>query len=127
LGERARGLSASTIGRLKAQWREEYEAFRTAPLDRDRWVYIWVDGIHFGIRADNAPLCALVVIGVDERGNKRLLAIEEGYRESTQSWREVLLHLKARGLAILPELAVGDGAMGFWAALPSSAVDNASH
>lgn len=117
LGERARGLSASTIGRLKAQWRDEYEAFRTAPLDRDRWVYIWVDGIHFGIRADNAPLCALVVIGVDERGNKRLLAIEEGYRESTQSWREVLLHLKARGLAVPPELAVGDGAMGFWAAL----------
>ncbi|WP_240127163.1 IS256 family transposase [Thermomonas alba] len=117
LGERAKGLSAATIGRLKATWRDEYAAFRSAPLDRDRWVYLWVDGIHFGIRADNAPLCALVVIGVDERGNKHLLAIEEGYRESTQSWREVLLHLKARGLAVPPELAVGDGAMGFWAAL----------
>jgi transposase-like protein len=117
LGEQAKGLSASTIGRLKAQWAEEYARFRESRLDQDRWIYLWADGIHFGIRADNAPLCALVVIGVDAHGRKRLLAIEEGYRESTQSWREVLLHLKNRGLEVPPKLAVGDGAMGFWAAL----------
>lgn len=117
LGDRAKGLTASTIGRLKAQWSDEYAKFRDSRLDADRWMYLWVDGIHFGIRADNAPLCALVVIGVDMHGRKRLLAIEEGYRESTQSWREVLLHLKHRGLQTPPQLAVGDGAMGFWAAL----------
>ncbi|MHB8742106.1 MAG: IS256 family transposase [Sulfuricaulis sp.] len=117
LGEKAKGLSASTIGRLKMQWADELKVFRHSSLAQDRWVYLWADGIHFGIRADNAPLCALVVIGVNERGHKRLLAIEEGYRESTQSWREVLLHLKGRGLEVPAELAVGDGAMGFWAAL----------
>lgn len=117
LGDKAKGLSASTIGRLKAEWADELKAFRSSSLAKDRWVYLWADGIHFGIRADNAPLCALVVIGVNERGQKKLLAIEEGYRESTQSWREVLLHLKGRGLEMPPELAVGDGAMGFWAAL----------
>lgn len=117
LGDRAKGLSASTISRLKADWADELKTFRSSSLAKDRWVYLWADGIHFGIRADNAPLCALVVMGANERGQKKLLAIEEGYRESTQSWREVLLHLKARGLQVPPELAVGDGAMGFWAAL----------
>lgn len=117
LGDKAKGLSASTIGRLKTTWAEELKTFRGSSLAQDRWVYLWADGIHFGIRADNAPLCALVVIGVNARGQKQLLAIEEGYRESTQSWREVLLHLKGRGLQVPPELAVGDGAMGFWGAL----------
>lgn len=117
LGDKARGLSASTIGRLKAGWADELKTFRSSSLAKDRWVYLWADGIHFGIRAENAPLCALVVIGVNERGQKKLLAIEEGYRESTQSWREVLLHLKGRGLEMPPQLAVGDGALGFWAAL----------
>jgi transposase-like protein len=117
LGDKAKGLSASAICRLKAEWADELKTFRSSSLAKDRWVYLWVDGIHFGIRADNAPLCALVVIGVNERGQKKLLAIEEGFRESTQSWREVLLHLKGRGLEVPPELAVGDGAMGFWAAL----------
>jgi transposase-like protein len=117
LGDKAKGLSASTIGRLKAGWAEELKAFRSSSLAKDRWVYLWADGIHFGIRAENAPLCALVVIGVNERGQKKLLAIEEGYRESTQSWREGLLHLKGRGLEIPPQLAIGDGALGFWAAL----------
>lgn len=117
LGDKAKGLSASTVCRLKAEWAEELKTFRSSSLAKDRWVYLWADGIHFGIRADNAPLCALVVIGVNERGQKKLLAIEEGYRESTQSWREVLLHLKGRGLQVPPKLAVGDGAMGFWAAL----------
>ena len=82
----------------------------------DRLLYIWVDGILSGVRAEDAKLCALTVIGVDELGNKQLLAIEDGHRESTQSWREVLLKLKARGLNT-PELAIGDGALGFWAAV----------
>lgn len=103
LGEQAKGLSASTIGRLKAEWTQELKAFRSSSLAKDRWVYLWADGIHFGIRAEHAPLCALVVIGVNARGQKKLLAIEEGYRESTQSWREVLLHLKGRGLQVPPE------------------------
>ncbi|MGH8110752.1 MAG: IS256 family transposase [Rhodanobacteraceae bacterium] len=117
LGEQAKGLSANTIGRLKTQWAKELETFRSRSLAKDRWVYLWADGIYFGIRAEHAPLCALVVIGVNERGEKKLLAIEDGYRESTQSWREVLLHLKGRGLEIPPKLAVGDGALGFWGAL----------
>lgn len=116
VGPDAKGLSASTVSRLKRQWGDEYNAWRKARLDRDRWVYIWADGIYSGLRAEDAKLCALVVIGVNERGQKRFLAIEDGVRESTQSWREVLLDLKARGMNA-PKLAVGDGAMGFWAAL----------
>jgi transposase-like protein len=117
LGERAKGLSPNTIGRLKAQWAGELEAFRQSSLKQDRWVYLWANGVYFGIRAEHAPLCALVVIGVNERGEKKLLAIEDGYREPVQSWHEVLLHLKARGLEVPPRLAVGDGALGFWGAL----------
>jgi transposase-like protein len=116
LGPQAKGLSASTVSRLKQAWREEYETWRRRRLDRDRWVYIWVDGIYSGLRAEQQRLCALVVVGVNERGEKHFLAIEDGIRESTQSWREVLLDLKSRGMKA-PELAVGDGAMGFWAAL----------
>jgi transposase-like protein len=91
-------------------------AWRDEPLDKDRWVYVWADGVYSGLRAEQTKLCALVVIGVNERGQKRFLAIEDGVRESTQSWREVLLKLKSRGMNI-PEVAIGDGAMGFWAAL----------
>jgi transposase-like protein len=80
-------------------------------------VYVWADGIYSGLRAEDERLCALVVIGVNERGEKHFLAIEDGVRESKQSWRELLLDLKQRGLAIAPKLAVGDGALGFWAAL----------
>lgn len=116
VGPEAKGLSASTVSRLKAQWKTEYEAWRTRRLDKDRWVYLWADGIYSGLRAEDARLCALVVIGVNERGEKHFLAIEDGERESTLSWREVLCGLKARGLNP-PELAIGDGAMGFWAAL----------
>lgn len=116
VGPEAKGLSASTVARLKRTWAEDYAAWRRRRLDRDRWVYLWVDGIYSGLRAEHARLCALVVIGVNERGEKHFLAIEDGVRESTQSWREVLLDLKARGLNT-PKLAVGDGAMGFWAAL----------
>jgi putative transposase len=117
LGPEAAGLSASAVARLKGCWTEEYRLWRRSKLGRDRWVYLWVDGIYSGLRADDQRLCALVVIGVNERGQKKLLAIEDGVRESKQSWREVLLELKARGLTIPPRLAVGDGALGFWAAV----------
>jgi transposase-like protein len=116
VGPEAKGLSASTVSRLKRSWAQEYQAWREAPLDKDRWVYVWADGVYSGLRAEQAKLCALVVIGVNERGEKRFLAIEDGVRESTQSWREVLLKLKSRGMNV-PQLAIGDGAMGFWAAL----------
>ena len=116
VGPEAKGLSASTVSRLKRRWAQEYQAWREAPLDNDRWVYEWADGVYSGLRAEQAKLCALVVIGVNERGEKHFLAIEDGVRESTQSWREVLLKLKSRGMNV-PPLAIGDGAMGFWAAL----------
>ena len=115
LGPQASGLSASTVSRLKQVWGEEYRQWCGRRLDTQRWVYIWVDGIYSGLRADDTKLCALVLIGVNDRGQKQFLAIEDGIRESTQSWREVLLGLKARGMNA-PKLAVGDGAMGFWAA-----------
>ncbi len=116
VGPEAKGLSASTVSRLKRTWSEEYQAWREVPLDRDRWVYVWADGVYSGLKAEQAKLCALVIIGVNERGGKHFLSIEDGVRESTQSWREVLLKLKSRGMNA-PRLAIGDGAMGFWAAL----------
>ena len=116
LGSQAKGLSASTVSRLKQIWAQEYQGWCDGRLDQDRWVYVWADGVYSGLRAEQAKLCALVVLGVNERGEKRFLAMEDGVRESTQSWREVLLKLKSRGMNV-PELAIGDGAMGFWAAL----------
>jgi len=116
VGPDAEGLSASTVSRLKQVWAQEYRTWCEEPLDKDRWVYVWADGVYSGLRAEQTKLCALVVIGVNERGEKHFLAIEDGVRESTQSWREVLLKLKARGMNV-PKLAIGDGAMGFWAAL----------
>ncbi|MCH8177117.1 MAG: IS256 family transposase [Proteobacteria bacterium] len=116
VGTDAQGLSASVISRLKLEWGQQYQQWRDTPLDKDQWVYIWADGIYSGLRAENTKLCALVIIGVNERGEKHFLAIEDGVRESTQSWREVLLNLKSRGMNA-PQLAIGDGAMGFWAAL----------
>ena len=117
VGKEAAGLSAAVVSRLKARWAEEYEVWKKTPLGKDRWVYLWADGIYSGLRAEDTKLCLLVVIGVNERGQKRFLAIEDGVRESTESWRGVLRDLKARGLKIPPKLAVGDGALGFWAAL----------
>ena len=116
VGPEATGLSASTVSRLKQVWAQEYRNWCEDRLDKDRWVYVWADGVYSGLRAEQMKLCALVVIGVNERGEKHFLAIEDGVRESTQSWREVLLKLKSRGMNV-PELATGDGAMGFWAAL----------
>ena len=103
------------ISRLKRSWQDEHARWSKGDLSKERWVYLWVDGIYSSIRGDHERLCALVVIGVNERGQKRFLAIEDGVRESKQSWREVLLGLKRRGL-VDPRLAVGDGALGFWAA-----------
>ena len=116
VGPNAKGLSASTVSRLKRTWAQEYKNWREEPLDKDQWVYIWADGVYSGLRAEQEKLCALVIIGVNECGDKHFLAIEDGVRESKQSWREVLLNLKSRGMNA-PKLAIGDGAMGFWAAL----------
>ena len=117
VGPQAAGLSSSVVSRLKAKWKAEYETWRTSRLDKDRWVYVWADGIYSGLRGEADRLCVLVLIGVNERGQKRFLAIEDGVRESKLSWRELLNQLKERGLSIAPSLAVGDGALGFWSAL----------
>lgn len=98
VGSEAKGLSASTVARLRQTWQEEYKAWRQRQLDGDHWVYIWVDGIYSGLRAEHHRLCALVVICVNARGEKHFLAMEGGLPESTQSWREVLLNLKVRGM-----------------------------
>ncbi len=116
LGPQASGFSANTVSRLKQIWGQEYRDWCGSDLGKDHWAYIWADGIYSGLRVEQVKLCALVIIGVNERGEKHFLAIEDGVRESTQSWREVLLRLKSRGMNS-PELAVGDRAMGFWAAL----------
>ena len=114
--EAARGLSANVVSRLKRVWGEEYGDWCRRDLSDD-WVYVWADGIHSGLRGDDGCLCVLVVIGVNARGDKHFLAIEDGVRESTQSWREVLLGMKQRGFTRPAKLAVGDGALGFWSAL----------
>lgn len=116
LGEQAQGLSAATVSRLKRVWEDEYRTWRTREFKRQRYVYVWVDGIYFNVRGEDARQCLLVVMGVDEWGRKALLAVEDGYRESKQSWRELLVDLQSRGFRP-PSLAVGDGALGFWAAL----------
>jgi putative transposase len=116
LGADAAGLSPSAIQRLTTVWGAEYASFRRRPLaDRD-YVYLWADGIHFRIRLEEERLCTLVLIGVRPDGTKEVVALEDGYRESAESWRAVLRDLKARGLPA-PVLAVGDGALGFWAAV----------
>jgi transposase-like protein len=116
LGEDAAGLSPTNITRLTAVWEGEYAAFRQRALaDRD-YVYVWVDGIHFNIRLEDERLCTLVMIGVRPDGTKERIAVEDGYRESTESWRALLRDLKRRGMRA-PVLAVGDGALGFWAAV----------
>lgn len=116
LGEQAKGLSANTISRLKTQWIEEHTEWRKRDLSNKRYVYFWADGIYSHVRMDDR-LCLLVIIGVTEHGNKELVAVEDGFRESTASWTEVLTGLRERGLTFSPKLAVGDGALGFWGAL----------
>ena len=117
VGPQAANLSAPVVARLKKVWSDEYEVFRKRRWDQTRIVYLWADGVYTGLRAEQQKLCALVVIGADAQGRKHLLALEDGVRESTQSWREVLRRLKKQGLMRPPLLATGDGALGFWAAL----------
>lgn len=117
LGSDAKGLSASTISRLKSVWEQEQAAWSRRSLASKRYVYIWADGVYFNIRSDDAKQCILVIIGVTELGKKEFIAIEDGYRESEQSWSELLLRIKAQGLSQSPKLAVGDGALGFWKAM----------
>ncbi len=118
LGKDAPGLSAATISRLKEVWKEEYQQFSRRDLTGKNFVYLWADGVHFGVRLEDASQCILVVIGATADGKKQCLAMGDGYRESEQSWKELLLDLKQRGLQIDPKLATGDGALGFWKALP---------
>jgi transposase-like protein len=118
LGKDAPGLSASTVVRLKQVWETDFKEWNRRDLTDSRYVYIWVDGIHFNIRLQEHRQCILVVMGATADGKKELLAVQDGYRESEQSWKELLLDLKARGVTLDPELAVGDGALGFWKALP---------
>jgi len=117
LGPQAAGLSATNIVRLKEGWREEYETWAKRDLSDRRYVYWWADGIYFNVRLDTERPCLLILMGALEDGTKELVAVWDGHRESKASWLEGLRDLKARGLAESPQLAVGDGALGFWAAL----------
>jgi transposase-like protein len=112
----AAGLSSSVITRLTRQWQAERDAFMRRDLSGVDYVYVWVDGIHFNIRLEEERLCTLVVVGVRVDGTKELVALADGYRESTDSWADLLRDLRSRGMRA-PVLAVGDGALGFWAAL----------
>jgi len=116
LGDQAKGLSANTISRLKQHWIDEHRSWCQRDLSQKRYVYWWADGIYSNVRMDNR-LCLLVIIGVTEHGHKELVAVEDGFRESEDSWSELLLGLRERGLTTSPKLAVGDGALGFWKAL----------
>jgi len=118
VGPDAPGLSASTVVRLKTVWESEYAEWNRRSLAGKRYVYIWADGIHFNIWLEEHRQCILVLMGATADGKKELLAVADGYRESEQSWKGVLLGLKDRGLDVDPEVAVGDGALGFWKALP---------
>jgi putative transposase len=116
LGDAARGLSDTTVGRLKSKWQAEFDAFSQTSFHKDQWIYLWADGIYSGLRSDGSEsVCALVVIGVNERGQKKLLGLRAGRRESTASWKELFVDLQKRGVKA-PKLIIGDGAAGLWAA-----------
>ena len=117
VGPAAKGLSASTITRLKEVWQGEFQQWSQRPLKGKEYVYVWADGVHFNIRLEEDRQCILVLMGATADGRKELIAITDGYRESEQSWKALLLDVKARGLVIDPKLATGDGALGFWKAL----------
>jgi transposase-like protein len=116
LGAEGAGFSASTITRLLQVWQEEYRAWRKRPLDGTDYVYIWADGLHFQVRLEEDRLACLIIMGVRDDGRKEVIAVEDGYRESAESWASVLRDLRARGMPA-PVLAVADGALGFWEAL----------
>jgi putative transposase len=118
VGPECPGLSASTVTRLLEGWQAEYKEWSKRSLKDRQYVYLWVDGIHFNIRLEEDRQCILVVMGATADGRKELIAIADGYRESEQSWLELLLEVKSRGLSSDPKLATGDGALGFWKALP---------
>ena len=117
VGEKASGLSATNITRLKDVWEKEYQSWQARRFDNLRYVYIWADGIYFNIRLDEHRPCMLVILGATEDGRKEFIGLYDGVRESKKSWKDFLQNLKSRGLVIDPSLAVGDGALGFWAAL----------
>ena len=117
LGKNAPNLSPQVITRLKAEWKSDLERWQGRNLAARRYVYIWADGIHLQARMEQNAQCILVLIGATPEGKKELIGFQTGYRESTQSWRELLVGLQGRGLVVAPELATGDGALGFWKAL----------
>jgi len=117
LGPDVPGLSATTVTRLITTWQKDYEAWNSRSLEGKRYVYVWADGVHFNIRLEEDRQCLLVLMGATLEGKKELIAVVDGYRESEQSWRHLLLDCKQRGLVVDPKLAVGDGALGFWKAL----------
>jgi transposase-like protein len=117
LGKDAPNLSPAVLGRLKASWKEEFERWRQRDLSARRYVYIWADGVYLQARMEVEKQCILVLIGATPEGRKELIGFQTGFRESTQSWTELLTDLKSRGLSVAPELAIGDGALGFWKAL----------
>jgi putative transposase len=117
LGADAPGLSATTIVRLKRVWEEEFQEWNKRSLKDKQYVYVWADGVHFNIRLEEDRQCILVLMGATAEGKKELIAVADGFRESEQSWKALLLDVKARGLATGPKLAIGDGALGFWKAL----------
>src|SRR3954470_12696119 len=117
LGRDAPNLSPSVIGRLSGEWQIEYEHWQRRDLSARRYVYLWADGVYVQARMEEHAECMLVIIGATPEGGKELVGFQVGVRESTQSWRELLVEVKRRGLIIAPEIAIGDGALGFWKAL----------
>ena len=117
LGKDAPNLSPSVIARLRGEWEADYARWQRRDLSARRYVYVWADGVYLQARMEPQAECMLVLIGATPEGKKELVGFQVGLRESTQSWRELLVDLKARGLAIAPELATGDGALGFWKAI----------
>ncbi|MDX7954034.1 IS256 family transposase [Lichenihabitans sp. Uapishka_5] len=117
LGKDAPNLSPSVISRLTAEWQAEYARWQTRDLSARRYVYVWADGVYLQARMENQAECMLVLIGATPEGRKELVGFQAGVRESAQSWRELLVEVKRHGLAVAPELAIGDGALGFWKAV----------
>jgi putative transposase len=117
LGPDCPGLSATTVTRLKTVWEQEYREWSSRSLEGKEYVYVWADGIYTNIRLEDDRQCILVLMGATKDGKKELIAMTDGHRESAQSWRELLLDVKRRGLSVAPKLAIGDGALGFWKAL----------
>lgn len=117
VGPNCPGLSASTVTRLKACWEDEFQEWNQRSLEGKQYVYLWADGVHFNIRLEEDRQCILVLMGATADGRKELIAVVDGFRESEQSWKGLLLDVKSRGLIVDPKLATGDGALGFWKAI----------